>query len=233
MKLNDQAAIITGSARGIGRAIAIALAREGCNVVINSRTKKEVDATAKEIEKLGSDVLPMVADVSNEKDVSRMVNEAMKKFGRVNILVNNAGVAAYKDFSKMSQKEIDDILNINLRGLILCTKHVLPHMIKQKYGRIINISSGAGKTGIAGLAVYCASKFGVIGFTEALSDELPESIKVYAVCPGAVDTKMYVEAFHEQPSLKPEDIAKKTLPLCMPDTKERSGKSIEIYHKWM
>mgnify|MGYP001558988048 CR=1 FL=1 len=233
MHLKDQSAIVTGSARGIGRAIAIALAKEGCNVVINSRTKKEVDATAKEIEKMNVDVLPVVADVSNEKDVERMVDETIKKFNRIDILVNNAGVAIYKNFIDTSKEEWDRIIDVNLKGIFLCTKAVLPVMLKQKYGRIVNISSGAGKTGIAGLAVYCATKFGVIGFTEALADELPDSIKVYAVCPGSVDTKMYVSTFGTHPSLKPEDIAKKTLPLCMPDTKERSGRSIEVYHKWM
>ena len=231
MKLKNQAAIVTGSARGIGRAIVIALAKEGCNIVVNSRTKKEVDATAKEIEELGAGVLPVVADVSNEKDIERMVEAAMKKFGRIDILVNNAGVAVYKDFTKTGKEDWDNIIDINLKGIFLCTKAVLPIMQKRQYGRIINISSGAGKTGIAGLAVYCASKFGVIGFTEALADELPDDIKVYAVCPGGVDTKMYVSMFGEHPSLKPEDIAKKALPLCMPDTKTRSGSSIEVYHK--
>ncbi len=232
MKLKGQVAIVTGSARGIGRAIAIALAKEGCDVVINSRTKKEVDVTTKEIEKLGVEVLPVVADVSNEKEVNKMINATIKKFGRIDILVNNAGIGLYKDFAKMSSEEINSILDTNLKGLILCTKNTLPHMIKRNYGRIINISSGAGKTGIAGLAVYCATKFGVIGFTEALAGELPNDIKVYAVCPGGVDTKMYVSMFSEHPSLKPEDIAKKTLPLCMPDVKTKSGSSIEVYHKW-
>lgn len=233
MKLKGQAAIITGSARGIGRAIAIALAKEGCNIVVNSRTKKEVEATAKEIEKLGVSALPIVADISKEKDIEKIVEATMKKFGCIYILVNNAGVGLYKDFIEMSTEEINNTLDINLRGLILCTKAVLPIMLKQKYGRIINISSGAGKAGIAGLAVYCASKFGVIGFTEALADELPENIKVYAVCPGGVDTKMYVSMFGQHPSLKPEDIAKKALPLCMPDSKTRSGSSIEVYYKWL
>jgi len=230
MKLRDQAAIVTGSARGIGKAIAVALAREGCNVVINSRNKKEVETTAKETGKLA---LPIVTDVSKEKDVAKMVDATLKRFNRIDVLVNNAGVAVYKDFKDTSKKEWDNVIDVNLKGMFLCTKAVLPIMLKQKYGRIINISSGAGKTGIARMAVYSASKFGVIGFTEALADELPDDIKVYAVCPGGVDTKMYTSTFGEHPALKPEDIAKKTLPLCMPDTRTESGKSIEVYHKWI
>jgi 3-oxoacyl-[acyl-carrier protein] reductase len=159
------------------------------------------------------------------------VNATIKKFDKIDILVNNAGVAVYKDFSKMDMDEINSILDINLKGLILCTKYFLPHMQKRNYGRIINISSGAGKIGIAKFAVYCASKFGVIGFTEALAEELPRDIRVNAVCPGGVDTQMYASTFGERPSLKPEHIAKKVLPLCMPNAP--NGKIIEVYHKWM
>jgi 3-oxoacyl-[acyl-carrier protein] reductase len=219
---------------GIGLAIAKELAKEGCNIVINSRTRKDVQKVAKEIKKMGIEALPIAADVSNPAEVRQMIKETIKTFGRIDILVNNAGVIVYKDFKDTNQQEIDYVADINLKGTLICTSAVLPIMIKQRYGRIINISSGAGKTGIPGMAVYSATKFAVIGFTESIADELKNhGIKVYAVCPGGVDTRMYTSTFGEIPSLKPHHIAKKILPLCMPDVKTKSGSSIEVYHKWM
>ena len=234
MRLKNQVAIVTGSTMGIGLAIAKELAKEGCNIVISSRTKKDVEKASKEIQKLGVDAIGITADVSNPIDVRNLVKETMKKFGRIDILINNAGVIVYKDFKDSTQKEDDYIVDVNLKGTLLCTKEVLPAMIKQKYGRIVNISSGAGKTGIPGMSVYSATKFAIIGFTESIADELKKhDIKVYAVCPGGVDTRMYTSTFGEKPSLKPVHIAKKVLPLCMPDVKTKSGTIVEVYHKWM
>jgi len=219
---------------GIGLATAKELAKEGCNIVVNSRTKKNIEKASNEIQKLGAESIGIEADVSNSIEVRNLVKETMKKFGRIDILINNAGVIVYKDFKDTTKKEDDYVVDINLKGTLHCTKEVLPIMIKQKYGRIINISSGAGKTGIPGMSVYSATKFAIVGFTESIADELKKTgIKVYAICPGGVDTRMYTSTFGEKPSLKPLDIAKKILPLCMPDVKTKSGSSIEVYHKWV
>jgi len=234
MRLKNHVAIVTGSTMGIGLATAKELAKEGCNIVVNSRTKKNIEKASNEIQKLGAESIGIEADVSNSIEVRNLVKETMKKFGRIDILINNAGVIVYKDFKDTTKKEDDYVVDINLKGTLHCTKEVLPIMIKQKYGRIINISSGAGKTGIPGMSVYSATKFAIVGFTESIADELKKTgIKVYAICPGGVDTRMYTSTFGEKPSLKPLDIAKKILPLCMPDVKTKSGSSIEVYHKWV
>ena len=234
MRLKNQVAIVTGSTMGIGLTMAKELAKEGCNIVINSRTKKDVEKISKEIQEMGVETLGITTDVSNPFHVRNLVKEVMKNFGRIDILINNAGVIVYKDFKDSSRSEDDYVVDINLKGTLLCTKEVLPVMIKEKYGRIINISSGAGKTGIPGMAVYSATKFAIIGFTESLADEVKKyNVKVYVVCPGGVDTRMFTSTFGEKPSLKPLHIAKKVLPLCMTDVKTKSGTIIEVYHKWM
>src|SRR3989344_2552386 len=234
MRLKNHVAIVTGSTMGIGLATAKELAKEGCNIVVNSRTKKKIEKASNEIQKLGAESIGIEADVSNSIEVRNLVKETMKKFGRIDILINNAGVIVYKDFKDTTKKEDDYVVDINLKGTLHCTKEVLPIMIKQKYGRIINISSGAGKTGIPGMSVYSATKFAIVGFTESIADELKKhNIKVYTICPGGVDTRMYTSTFGEKPSLKPSHIAKKVLPLCMPDVKTKSGTIIEVYHKWM
>ncbi len=231
MKLQNKVAIITGGGRGIGRSTAIIFTREGCRVVITSRTKKELEETKKIIGKT-ENILAIEGDVRSEKDVKNIIKKTLDKFGRIDILVNNAGVAYYKPFLETSEKEYDSILDTNLKGTFLFTKHILPIMLKQNSGVIINISSGAGKHGIGGLAVYCASKFGVIGLTESIANELHGTgIKIYAVCPGGVNTKMYLDTWPEtnpKSLIQPEEVAEKILSLCLPDCKTPSGVSVDV-----
>lgn len=224
MNLTDKTAIVTGGGRGIGRAICLALARHGCKIVIAARTKFEIEDTKKEVEKLGARAITIQTDIRKEKDVKNLIAKAMKTFGKIDILVNNAGVALRKPLVDTSLGEYDKIMDTNTKGMFLCIKYSLPQM---KYGKIINISSGAGKSGIPGLSVYCASKFAVIGLTESLAGET-KKVKVYAVCPGGVNTKMSRSLFNTIPSLEPEDIANKIIDICQDDTLP-SGTSMEVY----
>ncbi len=247
MKLKGKVAVVTGSGRGIGRAIAIALAKEGCKVVVCSRTQKEIDSTAKKIKKAGSEALAVKADVSNSNDVKNLVAVTLEEFGKIDILVNNAGVSVYKPFLETMEEEYENVMKINLKGIFLCIKEALPHMISQRNGIIINISSVLGKHGSKNFSVYSASKFGVIGLTESISEELPEGIRIYAVCPGGVATSMqnqlykgkrlmqriirktkYVAAKRLNLIMKPEQVAEKVLELCMPGCELESGASIEM-----
>jgi len=228
--LKGKVTIVTGAGRGIGKAIALLLAEQGCNVVIFSRTEKEIKDAEKEIKKK-ADVLALKADVSKLNDVKKVVKETIKKFGKINILINNAGVAMYRPLLNNNDKEIDAILDINLKGLIHFTKEALPYIEKGDYGRIVNISSGLGKFGMANFTVYCATKFGVVGFTEALAGELKGNVKVYTVCPGGTYTKMYLDMFPGSSKYQldsPEKVAKVVLKVCMPDCGIRNGAVVDV-----
>lgn len=233
MRLKGQTAIVTGGGRGIGRAICLLLAREGANIVIVARTEREIRETARLVEKEGKRALAAKTDIRNEEEVINMISEAVNAFGRIDILVNDAGVAYRKYLTETSTDEYNKIMDTNVKGMFFCTKHALPYLLKRGEGRIINISSGAGKHGIPKLSIYCASKFAVIGFTESLAYEAGGGLQVYAVCPAGVDTGMYRSLFSDEPVLKPEDVAKKVLELCLPETTLPSGSSVEIYRRPM
>ena len=233
--MGKQVAVVTGASRGIGKAIAYLFAQEGMNVVICSRNENQIRKTATEIQRdTGSLVVPVKTDVRNHVDVDKLVQSAINEFGRIDILVNNAGVAIIKSLVETTDHEYDTIIDTNLSGVFFCCKSVLPHMIKQKSGYIINISSGAGKTGFANLSVYCASKFGVIGITESLAEEVSDyGIKVFSVCPGAVATQMQKEFMSNEEfkrrknqMIQPEEVAQKVLQLVK--DKFRTGTSIDI-----
>ncbi|HEY4679973.1 MAG TPA: SDR family oxidoreductase [Nitrosarchaeum sp.] len=234
--MDKQVAIVTGASRGIGKAIAHLFAQEGMNVVICSRNENQIRKTAMEIQKdTGNIVVPVKTDVRNHVDVDKLVQSALNEFGRIDILVNNAGVAIIKSLVETTDHEYDTIIDTNLSGVFFCCKSVLPHMIKQKSGYIINISSGAGKTGFANLSVYCASKFGVIGMTESLAEEVSDyGIKVFSVCPGAVATQMQKEFMSNEEfekrknqMIQPEEVAQKVLQLVK--GKFRTGTSVDLH----
>lgn len=229
MRLRGQTAVVTGGGKGIGRAICLALAREGADIVIASRTEKDIRETARMVEREGRRALAVSTDIRIEEDVKNMVSDAVSAFGRVDILVNNAGVAYRKYMVDTSREEYENIMDTNVKGMFFCTKYALPYLLKRGEGRIINISSGAGKHGIPKLSIYCASKFAVIGFTESIAYEIGGGVQVYAVCPASVDTDMYRSLHSDEPVLKPEDVARKVLELCLPETTLSSGSSIEVY----
>lgn len=233
MKLLGKVAIVTGGGRGIGRATALALAAEGAVAVVAARTQKEIDSVADEIMKAGGKSLAVKTDVRSSDSVRQLVKRTVRKFGRIDILINNAGIALLKQLWKTDEKEFDDIIDTNLKGTYHGCREVVPVMLKQKSGTIVNISSGLGRVGYPGMAPYCASKFGVIGLTEALAMETKGTgLKVYSILPGGTDTKLYRETFHGEDYsrlLRPGYIAEKVRWLCLPETKVKSGSAIEAY----
>jgi len=151
--------------------------------------------------------------VSQVEDVKKLVDLVIKRFGQIDILVNNAGTGYYKPFLETSEKEWDTTLDTNLKGVFLLCKKTVPHMTE---GLIVNVSSGAGKSGFPNFTAYCASKFGLIGFSESLSKEL-NNVKICTLCPGPVDTKLYRDNFGHSPPTQPEEIANIIIDLCMND----------------
>ena len=184
--------LITGASRGIGAATAVAFAEKGYRVAINYfNSQGRAEALADALKKNGADVMTVKADVSDKEQVARMTDAIFSCFGGVDVLVNNAGIARQKLFSDISEDEWDRMFEINVKGVFLCTKAVLPYMVHQKAGKIINISSVWGLTGASCETHYSASKAAVIGLTKALSKELgPSGIRVNCVAPGVIATEM-------------------------------------------
>lgn len=206
--LSGKVALVTGGGgeRGIGRAIAVRLAREGADVVVNDLVAQPyggeagqwggLTAVVQEIETLGRRALGVVADVSDAEQVERMVGQVLAQFGAIDILVNNAGSRPGRDrvpVVELEEAAWDEVQRVNVKGTFLCCRAVARGMIRRgQGGRIINLSSTSGKRGVARFAAYCASKFAVIGFTQALALELaPHGIRVNALCPGIVETERY------------------------------------------
>jgi len=211
VKLKNQVAIVTGSGRGIGKSIALTYAKEGANVVAVARTTSEIEKVAEEIRSMGRKALAIPTDVSVKKQVQAMVQQALDEFGTVDILVNNAGVAIHNYLIDIREEDWDLTMAVNLKGVFLCSQAVFPIMMEKRSGHIINISSGAGKRGSPRYGSYSASKFGVMGFTEAIAAEARQyNIKVCVICPGPVASKMRSDNHPDDDPTKlmmPQDIA--------------------------
>jgi 3-oxoacyl-[acyl-carrier protein] reductase len=192
LSLEGKVALVTGSARGIGRAIAEVLAQRGSNVAITDRNAEMASATAQEMTvKYGRKIPAFPVDVSDSASVKTMIDQVLAEFGHIDILVNNAGTTRDNLIMRMEEADWDLVLNINLKGVFNCSKAVVRPMMKQRYGRIINISSVSGLAGQAGQANYSSSKAGVIGLTKALARELgSRQITVNAVAPGFIPTDL-------------------------------------------
>jgi len=190
--LKDRVAIITGAARGLGEGIAKAIAREGANTVLFSRDTLRLQEHEQRIKGLGQKAMSFKVDVSDANQVNKAVQEVLDQFGKVDILVNNAGISVHMPFVDIPDEVRDNVIAVNILGVWNCTKAVIPSMIKQKYGKIINMSSVTGpKVSSKEMTIYSASKGAVSGFTKALALEVAEhNINVNAICPGSFDTPL-------------------------------------------
>jgi 3-oxoacyl-[acyl-carrier protein] reductase len=191
-RLEGQVAIVTGASRGIGRAVAIALAAEGAKVVVNyAKSSQAADAVVTEIEEMGSEAIALQADVAQTAQVDALFSAVLEQWDRIDVLVNNAGIARDTLLIRMKLEDWQAVIDLNLTGVFLCTKAASKVMLKQRSGRIINVTSVVGEMGNAGQANYSASKAGVIGFTKSIAKEVASrGITVNAVAPGFITTDM-------------------------------------------
>ena len=188
----DKCALITGATRGIGKRIAITLAKQGYNIALNYRKEnEELENTKKEIEKIGVQILAVKGDVANFEDCENFVKQVIERFGQIDVLVNNAGITKDMLLMRMKKEDFEQVIDTNLVGTFNVTKNVVPYMMKARSGRIINISSIVGISGNAGQTNYSASKAGIIGFTKSLAKEIASrNILVNSVAPGFIETNM-------------------------------------------
>jgi len=206
--LSGQVAIVTGASKGIGKAIALALAGRGARVVLAARTARDLEAAAAELRSAGHTAIAIPTDIGVEKDVEELVSKTLESYGRVDILVNNAGVGVFKPVVEMDISEFDRMWSVNMRGVFLATRAVLTHMLKARSGQIVNISSLAGKNSIKDGAVYAATKWALRGFASSLMLEVREAnIRVITVFPGSVDTSFSTMNKRGGKITQPEDVA--------------------------
>ena len=238
--LDEKVAIVTGAGQGIGKAIALRLASEGAAVLINSARAESCGAVAEEINAAGGKAVSFAGDVGEGEVASALVKEATEKLGAPSVLVNNAGITRDNLMMRMKEEDWDDVLRINLKSAFLLSKAVIRPMMKNRWGRIVNITSIVGITGNPGQANYCAAKSGMIGMTKSMAKEFASrNILVNAVAPGFIETKM-TEALPEENrnQLKgqiplerfgsPEDIAGPVLFFCSPMADYITGTTLEV-----
>jgi meso-butanediol dehydrogenase / (S,S)-butanediol dehydrogenase / diacetyl reductase len=213
MDLKGKNAIVTGAARGIGRGIALKLAEAGANIALvdmgnpadptltyNLAAQSELLKTVEEVKSRGVKAVPILADVTIFADCQRMAADTAAALGGVDILVNNAGIIAIGPVEEFGEEQWDRVMAVNAKGPFLCAKACIPHLKRNREGAIINTASIAGKTGFGGVSAYCASKFAVVAFTQALAEELgPANIRVNAVCPGILRTAMWTDVLNKIP----------------------------------
>jgi len=251
MRLKDKIAIVTGASRGVGKAIAFAFAREGANVAVTG-VRSPAEDTAKAIKDLGGASLSFRLDVRDNEMVDKMISQILDEFKKIDILVNNAGAFIVAQVIEMNEDEWNYIMDVNAKGVFLCSKAVAKVMISQNAGgKIINISSTAGLVGHKGYSAYCASKRAILAFTESLAKELaPYRINVNAICPGDVETDMLTDEIRKVANLRsvpeeqvreeklqsiplhkfaqPEDIANLAVFLASDESSHITGETIKV-----
>ncbi len=240
MRLKGKVALVTGAAQGIGKAVALLLARNGADVIVSDINLEKAEEAAKEIESIGSRAMAVKMDVANLTDVEQRVGTILEKFGKIDILVNNAGITRDKLILRMTEEDWDLVLNVNLKGTFNCTKAVIRHMAKQRSGKIVSIASVVGEMGNAGQVNYSASKAGVIGLTKTLAREFAQrGINVNAIAPGYIETpmtevlaeKVKEELKHLIPMErlgKPEDVAEAVLFLVSEESNYITGHILNV-----
>ncbi len=233
MKLNDRIAIVTGAGRGIGRAVALGIAKEGGKLVLVSRTESELLEVAKSVVDIGGEAIYLSSDIRDEDNIKNIMKLTLEKYGRIDILANAAGVLLLKNTVDMTVEDWDYILDVNLKAVFLFSREVLKIMIRQNYGKIINFSSELGRKGMAARTAYSAAKFGVIGLTEAMASEVKRNnININAICPGGVDTRMVRDNFPPgdySKLMQPDEIARIAIFLASDGSSSIKGKVIEVY----
>ena len=227
-RLNEKVAVVTGASAGIGRAVVRALAREGAKLVITARRKDRLEELVAEAATLGSEAVYVAGDAREEETAKQTVTAALKAFGRIDILINNAGVGIYKTLAETSAEDFDTMMDSNMRSTFLFARHIVPVLIAQKSGIVLMVSSMAGVYGFAGEAVYSATKFAQVGFAQGLDKELrPFGIKVGTICPGGVKTEFALgtgrteRGVAELEMLEAEDVAEAVLFACTQPLKSR------------
>jgi NAD(P)-dependent dehydrogenase (short-subunit alcohol dehydrogenase family) len=248
--LKGKVVIITGARRGMGKSHAIAFAKEGAKVVVSDISLEDCEKVVEEIKKLGGEAMAIKCDVSKKEEVEEMVRKTIEKWGRIDVLVNNAAIAQFKPFLELTEQDWDRTMNINLKGYFLCAQACAKEMIKQKSGVIINIASIAmGQVGVGfpTLVHYVASKGGVVGLTEALALELaPYGIRVNSVSPGIIDTPMVDPVRADKKTLegilmrvpmrrmgKPEEVSNLVLFLASDASSYMTGSNVVIDGGWL
>ncbi len=230
-RLVGRKAFVTGGGRGIGRGICLALAKAGVDVVVSDVILENAESVAAEIRGLGREALSAGIDVADRSSVEVAIKYALEKFGNIDILVNNAGVIKQAPILELTEEDWDLVVGVNLKGVFLCSRAVIPHMVERKSGRIINIASISGKNGFPGQAAYGSSKFGVVGLTQVMARELAQyGITVNAICPGIIYTWMweYLSSLAaKELKTTPEEAFKRIstehIPLRRPQTPEDIG----------
>ncbi len=226
-------ALVTGAGRGIGLAVAEAFAAEGWVVVLAERLPSLGRQATRRLAARGARTLFLATDVADARSVGRTVRATLRRLGRLDCVVNNAGVLTTGPLVHLRETDLHRMVDVNLRGPLLVTRAVLPVMLRRRAGAVINVASVLGRTGLAGYATYCATKFGVVGLTEALGDELRGTgVKVWAVCPGQVDTPMAwktgVPPRERAALIRPASVARVIVELAAGRRRVPSGAAVDV-----